>query len=105
MRRKSEFKDHKFAAGAARFAQKIAERQVGEAVARSSLEPEPQETPAPEKPVSIAAVLADFVQKLERDIDAAEAAGPKPTKQMRDDLAAINAILKRVDLRCRGSTP
>jgi hypothetical protein len=92
---KVEFKDHKFAAGAARFAQKIAERQVGEAVARSSLEPEPQETPAPEKPVSIAAVLADFVQKLERDIDAAEAAG-KPTKQMRDDLAAINAILKRV---------
>jgi len=92
---KVEFKDQKFAAGAARFAQKIAERQVGEAVARSSLEPEPQETPAPEKSVSIAASIADFVQKLEGDIDAAEAAG-KPTKQMRDDVAALNAMLKRI---------
>jgi len=91
---KVEFKGPKFAAGAARFAQKIAEHQVGEAVARSSLEPEPTETPAPDQPVPFAAVLRDFVQKMERDIDAAEAAG-KPTKQMRDDLAAINAILKR----------
>ncbi len=92
---KEEFKEPKLAAGRARFAQKIAERQVGEAVARSSMEPEPKETPVPKQPVSITAVLADFVQKLESDIDAAEAAG-KPTKQMRDDLAALNALLKRI---------
>ncbi len=91
---KEEFKEPKLAAGRARFAQKIAERQVGEAVARSSMEPEPKETPVPEQPVSITAVLGDFVQKLECDIDAAEAAG-KPTKQMRDDLAALNAMFKR----------
>jgi hypothetical protein len=92
---KEEFKEPKFAAGRARFAQKIAERQVGEAVARSSIEPEPEETPTPQQPVSIAAVIGDLVQKLERDVDAAEAAG-KPTKQMRDDRDALNAMLKRI---------
>ena len=89
-----EFKEQKFAAGKARFGAKIAEHQVGEAVARSSMEPEPEQ-PAPEKPVSIAAVLDDFVRKLEWDIDQAEAMG-KSTKQMREDLAALNSLLKRL---------
>jgi hypothetical protein len=55
-----EFKEQKFAAGRARYGAKIAERQVGEAVARSSMEPEPKEAPASEKPVSMEAVLADL---------------------------------------------
>jgi hypothetical protein len=90
-----EFKEQKFAAGRARYGAKIAERQVGEAVARSSMEPEPKEAPAPEKPVSIEAVLADFAHKLEQDIDQAEAMG-KSTKQMREDLAALSSLLKRL---------
>ena len=49
--------------------------------------------------MSIAAVVADFVQKLERDIDAAEAAG-KPTKQMRDERDALIAMLKRMHMTC-----
>lgn len=45
--------------------------------------------------LGLAAEVIDYVQKLEREIDTAQAAG-KATKQMRDELAAINAILQRM---------
>ena len=89
-----EFKGLKFAAGAARFDQKIAERRVGEAIARASMEPESKTAVEPSKPVSIAVVIADYIQTLEKEIDEAEAAG-NATTQMRNDIATLKALLKR----------
>jgi hypothetical protein len=91
---KEYFKETKFAAGKARFAQKIAEREVGEAVARASMEPESGGTPPPKSP-SLAGMLAELIAAMERKIDEAEAGG-MATNQMRDDLAALKAALKGV---------
>jgi hypothetical protein len=91
---KEYFKETKFAAGKARFAQKIAEREVGEAVARASMKSESAEAPPPPpNPTSMADMLAELIDAMERKIDEAEAGGAS-TAQMREDLAALKAALK-----------
>jgi hypothetical protein len=102
---RAQFKEQKFAAGAARFNQKIAERQVGEAVARASmqeeiLEPEGRQQHG-SKSASKAQTLALLIDELEKEIDEAEAAG-RPTEELRTERDSLNALLRRELLRSGG---
>jgi hypothetical protein len=92
----SEFKEEKFGLGRARFAQRKAEAEVGEAVARESvkadvLSPEP---PATDAGPSLAAEFARRVDDLEEQIGKAEAAG-EATEAMRSEQDLLNKMLRR----------
>jgi len=99
----AQFKEYKFQAGEARFAEKIAQRRVGEAVARAGLhdpeanEPKSAAPPASKEP-SILDHLAARAQELDEQIEQAEAAG-KPTDRLRAELDILNGMLRREILK------
>jgi hypothetical protein len=95
----SEFKDEKFGLGKARFAQRKAEAEVGEAVAREGMrgevfppEPEPAKTKTSEP--SLAQHYARLVDDLDERIAKAEAAG-ESTEEMRGEQDLLNKMLRR----------
>jgi len=96
-----EFKEDKFEVGHARVREKVAKHGVGEAVARAAgidgeiLEPENKKEP---KPSSLAQTFALRADELEKEIDDAEAAG-RPTEELRNELNAVNKMLRRDLLR------
>ena len=90
-----EFKDEKFGLGRARFAQRRAEAEVGEAVAREGLREEiiPPEEPAPRQQASMAH-FARLVDELDVRIIQAEAAG-ESTEALRAEQEVLNRLLRR----------
>jgi hypothetical protein len=92
----SEFKEEKFGLGRARFAQRKAEAEVGEAVARESVKADvlPPEPPAKDPGLSLAAEFARRVDDLEEQIAKAEAAG-EGTEAMRSEQDVLNKMLRR----------
>jgi hypothetical protein len=96
-----EFKDEKFGLGKARFAQRKAEAEVGEAVAREGMKgdvlpPEPVKGTGP----SLAEQYARLVDDLDEQIAKAEAAG-ESTEQMRAEQDVLNKMLRRELLKGR----
>jgi hypothetical protein len=92
-----DFKEVKFDVGHARYRQRVAEAQVGEAVAREGLKEEiiePQAKPAETKGPTLAQEFARLVDNLERQIDEAEAAG-RPTEDLRAEQKTLNTLLRR----------
>ncbi len=93
----NEFKKEKFGLGKARFAQRKAEAEVGEAVARQGikgdvLQPEPAAAKANDP--SLAQRYARLVDELDERIAKAEAAG-EPTEEMRSEQDLLNKMLRR----------
>jgi len=96
-----EFKDEKFGLGRARFAQRRAEAEVGEAVAREGLREEvilPES--ASKKAQTLAEQFARMVDDLEAQILKAEAAG-ESTEGLRSEQELLNKLLRRELLRER----
>jgi hypothetical protein len=91
------FKEEKFGLGKARFAQRKAEAEVGEAVAREGIKgdvlpPEPVAAKANE--TSLAQRYARLVDDLDERIAKAEAAG-ESTEEMRSEQDLLNKMLRR----------
>jgi hypothetical protein len=92
----SEFKDEKFGLGKARFAQRKAEAEVGEAVAREGIRGDvlPPEPAAKVSEPSLAQRYARLVDDLDERIAKAEAAG-ESTEEMRSEQDLLNRMLRR----------
>lgn len=93
----SEFKEEKFGLGRARFAQRKAEAEVGEAVARESVKADvlpPEPTSAKDAGPTLAAEFARRVDDLDEQIAKAEAAG-EATEGMRSEQDLLNKMLRR----------
>jgi hypothetical protein len=98
-----EFKDEKFNLGKARFAQRKAEAEVGEAVAREGMKGDvlpPEPAPAKGTGPSLAEQYARLVDDLDEQIAKAEAAG-ESTEQMRAEQDVLNKMLRRELLKGR----
>jgi len=92
-----DFKDDKFNVGHARYRQRAAEAEVGEAVAREGLKGEilePEFKPASTKAPTLAEQFARMVDDVETEINEAEAAG-RPTDAMRAEQNMLNKLLRR----------
>lgn len=92
-----EFKEEKFGLGKARFAQRKAEAEVGEAVAREGLKADvfpPEPAPAKANGPSLAKEYARLVDDLDEKIVKAEAAG-ESTEEMRSEQDLLNKMLRR----------
>lgn len=93
----SEFKEEKFGLGRARFAQRKAEAEVGEAVAREGIKGEvlpPEPVTAKVNEMSLAQQYARLVDDLDERIARAEAAGDS-TEEMRGEQDLLNKMLCR----------
>jgi hypothetical protein len=93
----SEFKEEKFGLGKARFAQRKAEAEVGESVAREGIKGDvlPPEPPAATvNEPSLAQTYARLVDDLDERIAKAEAA-EQPTEEMRSEQVLLNKMLRR----------
>jgi hypothetical protein len=92
----SEFKEEKFGLGKARFAQRKAEAEVGEAVAREGIRGDvlPPEPAAKINEPSLAQTYARLVDELDERIAKAEAAG-NSTEEMRSEQDLLNKMLRR----------
>ena len=92
----SEFKEEKFGLGKARFAQRKAEAEVGEAVAREGVKGDvfPPEPTGKVKEPSLAQTYARLVDDLDERIAKAEAAG-QSTEEMRSEQDLLNKMLRR----------
>lgn len=96
-----EFKEEKFGLGKARFAQRKAEAEVGEAVAREGMKADvlsPEPAPAKASVPSLAKEYARLVDDLDEKIAKAEAAG-ESTEEMRSEQDLLNKLLRRELLR------
>ena len=96
-----EFKPLKFGLGHARYRARVAEAEVGEAVAREGMKPEilePEVTSARSKAPSMAEQLARRIDDLEVQIEQREAAG-QPTDELRDERRVLNKMLRAELLR------
>jgi hypothetical protein len=92
-----EFKEVKFDVGHARLRQRVAEAEVGEAVAREGMKDEviePQAKTVEVKSPTLAEQFARLVDDLEQKIDEAEAGG-RPTDEMRAEQKTLNTLLRR----------
>jgi hypothetical protein len=93
----SEFKEEKFGLGKARFAQRKAEAEVGEAVAREGMRGDvfpPEPAAAKVNEASLAQQFARLVDDLDERIAKAEAAG-ESTEEMRSEQDLLNKMLRR----------
>jgi hypothetical protein len=92
-----EFKEEKFGLGKARFAQRKAEAEVGEAVAREGIKADvmpPEPAPPKASASSLAQEYARLVDDLDEKIVKAEAAG-ESTEEMRSEQDLLNKMLRR----------
>ena len=92
-----EFKEEKFGLGKARFAQRKAEAEVGEAVAREGLKGDvlpPEPASAKAGGPSLAQEYARLVDDLDERIAKAEAAG-ESSEEMRSEQDLLNKMLRR----------
>ena len=92
-----EFKEEKFGLGKARFAQRKAEAEVGEAVAREGMKGDvfpPEPAPVKATGPSLAEQYARLVDDLDERITKAEAAG-ESTEEMRAEQDLLNKLLRR----------
>ena len=92
-----EFKEEKFGLGKARFAQRKAEAEVGEAVAREGLKGDvfpPEPAPAKDSRPSLIEEFTRLLDDLEEKIAKAEAAG-ESTEAMRSEQDLLNKMLRR----------
>jgi hypothetical protein len=93
----SEFKEDRFGLGKARMAQRRAEAEVGEAVAREGVKGDvfpPEPAPAKVNEPSLAQRYARLVDDLDERIAKAEAAG-ESTEEMRSEQDLLNKMLRR----------
>ena len=91
------FKKEKFGLGKARFAQRKAEAEVGEAVAREGMKGDvlpPEPAAAKARGPSLAQEYARLVDDLDERIAKAEAAG-ESTEEMRSEQDLLNKMLRR----------
>lgn len=95
---REEFKDIKFASGAARFAEKTAKYRVGEAVANASMgrSPDGQKTEEPAQPARppLLDALLQGIDELEKQIEEREASG-QPADALHRQRDALRELLMR----------